>query len=93
MTGRISQTLEARQNGSRAEICCCRCGHALAPMGNTWKSHAVLSMVHVSAVPGNSSSVHSEVVFRHFSCPKCGTLLDSETALPEDPFLDDVVSA
>ena len=31
------------------------------------------------------------VVLRRFACPACGALLDSETALPEDPFLDDVL--
>ena len=31
------------------------------------------------------------VVLRRFACPGCGALLDSETALPEDPFLNDVL--
>jgi acetone carboxylase gamma subunit len=30
-------------------------------------------------------------VIRRFSCPSCGALLDSETALPGEPFLEDVV--
>jgi acetone carboxylase gamma subunit len=32
-----------------------------------------------------------EVVLRRFSCPECGALLDTETAMPDDPFLDDVL--
>ena len=31
------------------------------------------------------------VVLRRFSCPRCGHLLDTETALPDDPFLEDLV--
>ncbi|MDB5999601.1 MAG: Acetone carboxylase gamma subunit, partial [Rhizobacter sp.] len=31
------------------------------------------------------------VVLRRFSCPQCGGLLDTETAMPDDPFLDDVL--
>jgi acetone carboxylase gamma subunit len=30
-------------------------------------------------------------MLRQFCCPACGALLDTETALPGDPFLDDVV--
>ena len=32
------------------------------------------------------------VYLREFSCPQCATLLDTETALPEDPFLNDVLT-
>jgi acetone carboxylase gamma subunit len=43
-------------------------------------------------IPGSTSSTHPDVEIRHFSCPACGALLDSETALPEDPFLDDILN-
>ena len=33
------------------------------------------------------------VRLRRFVCPGCGALLDTETALAGDPFLDDVVEA
>lgn len=32
-----------------------------------------------------------QVVIREFFCPSCRALLDTETALKGDPFLDDVV--
>jgi acetone carboxylase gamma subunit len=92
MSRRISPTLEVRQNAGRPEICCRNCGHALAPDGSSWKAQAALSTVPVAALPGASPSVHPEVVFRRFICPDCGTLLDSETALAGDPFLEDRVS-
>jgi len=42
-------------------------------------------------LPGAGMNVHPDVVLRRFCCPKCGHLLDTETALPEDPFLEDIV--
>jgi acetone carboxylase gamma subunit len=88
MNRRISETLEFRG----AEICCGKCGQALAPAGTSWKPFAVLSAMPVGQLPGASSAVHPDVVFRQFCCPGCGTLLDCETALPDDPFLDDIVA-
>ncbi len=88
---RISETLEIREKGAARHICCRGCGHALAPAGKGWKPHAVLSALPVRTVVGSSSAVDDRVVFRQFSCPHCGGLLDSETALPEDPFLEDIV--
>jgi acetone carboxylase gamma subunit len=32
-------------------------------------------------------------MLRQFGCPGCGALLDSEMALPGEPFLDDIVRA
>ncbi len=89
---RISETLELRRNGAAEEICCRACGHALAPAGTSWKQKAVASSRPVREIPGASSAVHAEVVFRRFCCPGCGRLLDSETALATDPYLDDVVA-
>jgi acetone carboxylase gamma subunit len=91
MTIRISETLEIRETGAARHICCRGCGHALAPAGKLWKPQAKLSALPIKTVPGSSSAVDAQVVFRQFSCPQCGRLLDSETALPEDPFLEDIV--
>jgi acetone carboxylase gamma subunit len=93
MKQRISETLEFRGGQADCRICCGKCGHALALAGQSWKPHAALSTVPVRDLPGAASAVHRDIVFRRFCCPACGTLLDCETALPEDPFLDDVVAA
>lgn len=69
---------------------CMACNFVLGPSGKPWKVHARLSVTKVSEIPGSTSSTHEKVVIRHFSCPGCAQLLDSETALPEDPFLDDI---
>ena len=89
MKKRISETLMV-ENG---KICCASCAHALAPSGTSWKTAASLLTVPVKTLPGAGSNVEPRVVLRRFACPRCGHLLDTETALPEDPFLEDVVTA
>ncbi len=86
---RISATL-AIEN---ARIVCVECGFALVAAGQGWKRHAALTCVPIKNLPGAASAVEEKAVLRHFACPGCGSLLDTETALPEDPFLDDIVRA
>jgi len=85
---RQSRTLIIENNST----CCAACRKIIAPAGSAWKSATVLTRTKVRDIPGSTSSTHSEVEIRHFSCPACGALLDSETALPEDPFLDDILT-
>ena len=52
----------------------------------------------VERVELDMAKQHVDVYVEHpkgtrFACPQCGHLLDTETALPEDPFLEDVVAA
>jgi hypothetical protein len=84
---RISPTLAAK-NGM---ICCLGCGHELAKTGTSWKTHATMTAVPFHTLPGASAGLHEGVLLRQFGCPNCRRLLDSETALPEDSFLEDVV--
>ena len=42
---------------------------------------------------GAPYSSGDKVLLRCFYCPNCGALLDSETALPEDPFLEDILES
>jgi acetone carboxylase gamma subunit len=85
---RISETLVA----DGGMIRCRSCNDALAPVGEGWKAHAALSSVSVRGLPGAGSAVEERVVLRRFACPGCGALLDTEIALPEDPFLEDRVA-
>ncbi len=89
MKKRISETLFVE--GGR--IRCAACAHPLAPAGTGWKMAAALTTVLVRTLPGAGSNVEPRVALRRFACPQCGHLLDTETALPEDPFLEDVVAA
>jgi acetone carboxylase gamma subunit len=73
------------------QICCLSCSRPLAPANRSWKKQAVFSAIPVAKLPGAGTNVEPGVVLRRFCCPQCGCLLDTETALPEDPFLEDVV--
>lgn len=84
---RVSQTLIAKSG----QVCCGQCSHPLAPVGESWKARARLTTVPVRGLPGTASAVEEKVVLRRFACPNCGALLDTETAMPDDPFLEDRV--
>ena len=86
---RISETLHI--DGAR--IRCTSCGHDLAAAGTNWKPHAAVSAAPLKSLPGAGLGVEARAIVRRFACPKCATLLDSETALPEDPYLEDIVAA
>lgn len=90
MTKRISPTLEV--NGE-SRIACVKCGHDLGPAGAPWKQSARLGEKPMRGAGGAPYSAGEKVLLRSFFCPGCGALLDTETALPGDPFLDDVVEA
>ena len=87
MRTRISGSLFA-ENG---HMCCVSCTKSLASANENWKGKVALSVIPVSGLPGTGHNVESRVVLRRFSCPHCGRLLDTETALPEDPYLEDFV--
>jgi N-methylhydantoinase B len=70
---------------------CTRCTKALSAPGSRWKESARVTEVSVADLPGAATSIDPDVILRHFSCQHCGTLLDTEIALPGDPFLHDVV--
>jgi acetone carboxylase gamma subunit len=77
--------------GENGQICCASCLAPLGPANAGWKKNAALTIVPVGTLPGAGSNVEARVVLRRFSCPRCGHLLDTETALPDDPFLEDFV--
>ncbi|MFA7279456.1 MAG: acetone carboxylase subunit gamma [Sterolibacterium sp.] len=84
---RISETLVAIDG----KITCGDCCHVLASIGMSWKSHAALTNVGLADLPSPGTGVDKQVTLRRFSCPACGKLLDTETAMPDDPYLEDIV--
>jgi acetone carboxylase gamma subunit len=91
----LSATLEIAENageGGRGPVIrCVGCGHKLGPAGKPWKQAARLDETPMRGAAGAPYSTGAEVLLRRFYCPNCATLLDTETALPGDPFLDDVI--
>lgn len=91
MNRRISRALVLVDGKDGAEIHCAKCGHTIGPGGQPWKPGAVVREVSMRGVGGQAYTAGEKVLLRRFSCPKCGNLLDTETALPGEPFLDDIV--
>ena len=60
----------------------------LDSVGRPWKLAAVLRSRPLCEV-GAVFTADPALLLREFVCPDCGALLDSEIALPDDPYLDD----
>jgi N-methylhydantoinase B len=82
---RLSEYLQLAADGSTQ---CTWCGEAFAPPGARWKDHAVLSRTPASKAGPNRSDAYLLV---EACCPGCGTLLDTDVALGDDPPLHDDV--
>jgi len=75
---------------AEGDTACAACGHGLGAPGAGWKSGAARREVPLARAGGPAYDTGAEgVVIRQFSCPGCGELLDTETARPEDPALED----
>ncbi|MCL4744526.1 MAG: hypothetical protein KJZ83_03830 [Burkholderiaceae bacterium] len=73
------------------QLRCRKCLHLVASSGGRWKTTAPMRSIACADLPGAGSSVNPEVILRQFFCPGCAALLDTEIAMPADPFLDDIV--
>lgn len=87
-----SPTLQICSLADGDKICCVRCGYALGNVGSSWKINSLICEIptesfakeHVTGEP-------AETLLRQFICGGCGALLDAETALPGDPYLEDML--
>ena len=69
---------------------CAACGHTLGPVTDPWKAGAICRDVPLALAGGAAYDTgHGGVMLRHFICPGCATLLDTETATDQDAPLDD----
>lgn len=93
MNRSISPTLEIRRRANGDRICCRNCGYDLAPEGRPWKQAAAFKELSTDETSLEGAADRAATVVRLFVCRGCAALLDSETALPGDPFLDDVVES
>jgi acetone carboxylase gamma subunit len=93
MNRSVSPTLEILRRESAEHICCRECGSAIAEAGISWKPFARLLELPLHEAAGGAYRGAPDVRLRLFSCAGCGALLDSEIALPGEPFLEDVLDA
>lgn len=88
--GAISPTVAILEGTNGPVAGCAACGHDLGPASGDWKAHAVRREVPLAEAGGEAYFTGFEgVVLRHFYCPACAALLDTETATPQDPVLTD----
>ena len=71
-------------------IHCKHCNHRFTSSSENWKSRANLDELPLREL-GTPYTTGENVILRKFSCPGCGVLLDSEIAMPDDPFLEDIL--
>ena len=83
-----------RKNGAQAatagnaQVNCKHCSGNPAGGDGNWKESAALQETPLQSLGGPYAS-GGEVMLRSFSCPNCGVLLDTETAMQGDPYLND----
>lgn len=85
---RLSNTLNIEQIAGTPRVVCASCNHDLAAADDSWKRLAALSERPANTLPGPYGT-GQDLLLRQFACPGCGALLDTELALPGEPFLED----
>ena len=78
-------------NAKDAQLSCKHCAGSLAEADGNWKDAVSVQQTPIQALGGPYASA-GEVMLRCFTCPHCSMLLDTETALPDDPFLYDRIA-
>ena len=85
-----SPTLVTMPGGTGRVIACRACSTAICPTDAVWKEHAAMHEMPLRDAGGSSfGSAGKDVLLRRFFCAACGEALDSEVALPGEPFLID----
>ena len=88
-----SDALTLKKAGGRSTICCRACGAPLGAADKNWRDTAILREKPLRALGGPYSTSAEELLVRQFFCGGCAALLDTEIALPGEPFLDDRIDA
>lgn len=85
-----SPTLVSMPSKSGRVIACRACSAPLCSSDLRWKEHAALCESPLKETGGATyGSAGDDVLLRRFYCKSCGTALDTELALPGEPFLLD----
>jgi len=86
----ISPAVRLVQADGRDTCACAACGHVLGPADTPWKHGARRRETPLARAGGPAwDTGDAAVVLREFFCPGCAVLLDTETAMAEDPVLVD----
>ncbi len=86
----LSQTLKISGIAKQKTVRCNQCDHAFGLQTENWKNSANVIEQTMSTLGGPYTSGEG-VLLRSFNCPNCGLLLDTEIAMKDDPFLEDII--
>jgi len=86
----LGEYLQYQGAGACASVQCTWCGERLAKAAERWKERAVRRELPTTA-GGPLRASAPGIVLRHFHCPNCATLLDTEVTLAQDAPLHDEV--
>ena len=91
----ITDALVLRRAGETLHHSCAACAADLGPIGENYKDHCRREDQPVSAatpLAGDPARyIDAKPQFRQFFCPGCGTLIENEIALADEPVLHDIV--
>jgi N-methylhydantoinase B len=91
---RVTENLDVRRDGSGLRTACAKCAADLGPVRDNYKDHCVRRESDVSTANPNIGDyrryIDDRPVFRQFSCPGCGALVENEVARADDPVLRDI---
>jgi N-methylhydantoinase B len=89
----MSPKLNVQSDVVSQKVCCTDCGYSLGLRGRSWKGSADVEEIPTDRLTHEVITGESaETIMRQFFCPACGALLDTETALAGEPYLDDIVT-
>ena len=87
MTQRVSEYLEIDDGHTK----CRKCGHDLGASKDNWKNGAICREGPMDGAGGAPYRSAEFVLLRLFICPGCGRQLGTETAVKDDPYLEDIM--
>jgi N-methylhydantoinase B len=91
---RVTENLLVRLDGKTLHHCCAKCDSDLGPTRDNYKDHCLREDNPIQAssplVGDPHRFIDDEPVFRQFFCPGCGTLIENEIAVAQDPVLHDI---
>jgi len=90
----VTENLHLRKNSTGYRYCCARCSADFGPSDDNYKDACVCQTLPLSdanpLIGDPQRFVDADPVFRQFICPACGSLVETEICLRDDPPLVDI---
>jgi N-methylhydantoinase B len=90
----LTEQIDVRLEGNAPRLSCARCATDLGPTSQNYKESCIREDNPISwsnPHAGNPERfIDAEPVFRQFFCPGCGSLIENEIAVADEPLLADI---